>query len=177
MACPCSSRSNEDMGGSDSDVSRYNIRKSLKTPMHRPTNVYKKDEPLSSQRKTLIHSKIENYNHCEDDDLIRSNGFQNSCFNLHTVENKLAHLAQIHLVLEHMLMIRSTLDLENGNTNFISNQSLASFHREKCFCTVYSSFLDDIKKPAKRFHLLADQKVDRREIVVMNPKILSKIDG
>lgn len=42
---------------------------------------------------------------------------------------------------------------------------------------VYSSFLDDIKKPAKRFHLLAEQKTDSREIVVMNPKILAKIDG
>lgn len=42
---------------------------------------------------------------------------------------------------------------------------------------VYSSFLDDIKKPAKLFHLLAEQKTDNREIVVMNPKILTKIDG
>lgn len=51
-------------------------------------------------------------------------------------------------------------------------------HKKPFFqIVVYSSFLDDIKKPAKLFHLLAEQKTDNREIVVMNPKILTKIDG
>lgn len=43
-------------------------------------------------------------------------GFQNSHFIRHEIETKLGKLAQIHLVLEHLLMIRSNLNLENGIT-------------------------------------------------------------
>lgn len=82
--------------------------------MHRPTNVDKTTASQNIQRKTLIHSKSENYNRSEQDH-VSGNGFQNSHFDLQNVENKLAHLAQIHLVLEHMLLIRSTLNLENGS--------------------------------------------------------------
>lgn len=106
--------SSEALADSESDVSRYNIRKSLKTPMHRPTNVEKPIASQNVQRKTLIHSKSENYSSSQQDH-VSGNGFQNSHFDLQNVENKLAHLAQIHLVLEHLLMIRSTLDLENGS--------------------------------------------------------------
>lgn len=106
-------RSNDASANTDSDVSGYNIRKSLKTPMHRPTNVDKISASQNTQRKTLIHSKSENYSSGQVDH-ISGNGFRNSHFELQNVENKLAHLAQIHLVLEHMLLIRSTLNLENG---------------------------------------------------------------
>lgn len=146
--------------------------------MHRPTHVDKKSASQNVQRKTLIHSKSENYSPNQQDH-VSGNGFQNSHFDLQNVENKLAHLAQIHLVLEHMLMIRSTLNLENGR-QIIATARIRMFTENSRFFfyfTVYSSFLDDIKKPAKRFHLLAEQKIDSREIVVMNSKILAKIDG
>lgn len=41
-------------------------------------------------------------------------GFQNSNFVQHDVEQKLSKLAQIHLVLEHLIMINSNLNLDNG---------------------------------------------------------------
>lgn len=106
--------------------------------MHRPTNVHKTSESQEVQRKTLIHSKRENYD-SDQDDYIGGNRFQNSHFDLHNVESNLAHLAQIHLVLEHMLMIRSTLDLENGKTmNYSRLQSRKLIHNQ--FCSLHIIF-------------------------------------
>lgn len=41
-------------------------------------------------------------------------GFQNSQFNLKNIEEDLARLGRIHLILEHLLKIKSNLNLENG---------------------------------------------------------------
>lgn len=87
------------------NVTKYNVRKSLRNPVSQNGN-----EPMGSiPRKTLLHSRDGT---CDETEKI---GIQNSHFNLHNVDSKLAHLAQIHLVLEHLLLIRSTLNLEDGN--------------------------------------------------------------
>lgn len=104
---------NNGLADGESDVAGYNIRKSL-APAQRPTNVDKPNPSKNAQRKTLISSKSEDY----PAEYSGSNGFQNSHFDLRNVENKLAHLAQIHLVLEHLLLIQTTLNLENGTYFF-----------------------------------------------------------
>lgn len=126
------------MNDGENDVSRYNIRKSLKSSMHRPNHVV--DKSRNVQRKTLIHSKSDDYYPCQKTD-DSGNGFQNSHFNLQNVENKLAHLAQIHLVLEHMLLIRSTLNLENGKTKKWEKTELISIFDKTIIFSICSLFV------------------------------------
>lgn len=65
----------------------------------------------SHQRKTLMHSKIGESDRAEE----AKAGLQNSVFNLEDIERKLAKLAQVHLILEHMLFIRTNLDMDTCN--------------------------------------------------------------
>lgn len=81
-----------------------NVRKSLKNP-----NMANGTGPA---RKTLMHKFSEGLDLNDTNEHI---GFQNSQFNLKTIEADLARLGRIHLILEHLLMIKVNLNLENGN--------------------------------------------------------------
>lgn len=82
---------------------QLNIRKSLKTDKGavRQTAV--------PARKTLMHTNDQNLID------VQNVGFQNSLFDLNTVEEHLARLGRIHLILEHIILIQSDLKLDNGN--------------------------------------------------------------
>lgn len=62
-------------------------------------------------RKTLMHKMSEGMELNESKENI---GFQNSKFNLKSIEANLARLGRIHLILEHLIMIKLNLNLENG---------------------------------------------------------------
>lgn len=64
-------------------------------------------------RKTLMHKMSSDG--MELNDSMEKIGFQNNQFNLKTIERDLARLGSIHLILEHLIMIKSNLNLENGN--------------------------------------------------------------
>lgn len=77
----------------------------------------------SQTRKTLMHNR--------DDEAIANEhiGVQNSSFSLDDVEYKLSRLAQIHLVLEHLLLIRSSLDMENRKNHNMSSHNMCMQHK------------------------------------------------
>lgn len=85
--------------------SDLNVRKSLK-------NQHSANGTGGPARKTLMHKFGDNM---EMDNKQENIGFQNSQFNLKAVEGDLARLGRIHLILEHLLMIKVNLNLENGN--------------------------------------------------------------
>lgn len=66
----------------------------------------------AAPRKTLMHKMSE---HMELNDSKENVGFQNSKFNLKNIEEDLARFGRIHLILEHLIMIKLNLNLENGN--------------------------------------------------------------
>lgn len=83
-----------------------NVRQSLAKVMQIPTNgPPSAQKRQTQQRKTLMQSNV-------DENLIQTTGVQNSVFDLQIVESKLSKLGQIYLVLEHMLLIQSTLGME-----------------------------------------------------------------
>lgn len=90
-----------------------NVRKSLKSQ-------HTINGAGGPARKTLMHKFSESM---EMNDKNENIGFQNSQFNLKAVEGDLARLGRIHLILEHLLMIKVNLNLENGNCflSFIGN--------------------------------------------------------
>lgn len=111
------------------DPSQLNIRKSLmKAPDHMKNGNGAHDEQgeggrTSQTRKTLMHNR--------DDEAIANEqiGVQNSSFSLDDVEYKLSRLAQIHLVLEHLLLIRSSLDMENRKNHNMSSHIMCMQHK------------------------------------------------
>lgn len=84
-----------------------NVRKSLKTQFS--TNGTGGGGP---PRKTLMHKM--NEQNMDLNDSKDNVGFQNSKFNLRNVEEDLARFGRIHLILEHLIMIKLNLNLENG---------------------------------------------------------------
>lgn len=72
----------------------------------------------AAPRKTLMHKMSENLNELNDSK--ENVGFQNSQFNLKTVEEDLARFGRIHLILEHLIMIKLNLNLENGKKNTVN---------------------------------------------------------
>lgn len=84
---------------------QLNVRKSLKSDA--ATNGVGLN---TVARKTLMHSMKEQ-NGIETKNV----GFQNSMFSLENVEDHLARLGRIHMILEHLILIQSHLKLENGN--------------------------------------------------------------
>lgn len=83
-----------------------NVRKSLKNQF----NVNGTGSGVA--RKTLMHKLSE---HSSLDDSKEDVGFKYSQFNLKNIEENLARLGRIHLILEHLIMIKLNLNLENGN--------------------------------------------------------------
>lgn len=81
-----------------------NVRKSLKTQFSINSNG-------GPPRKTLMHKMGEQLSLNDSKENV---GFQNSQFNLKTVDGDLARLGRIHLILEHLLTIKLNLNLENG---------------------------------------------------------------
>lgn len=67
----------------------------------------------TTQRKTLMHRRSNEHN-----DETERTGLQNSVFDLDKIERKLAKLAQVHLILEHMLSIRTNLEDEQHKCMF-----------------------------------------------------------
>lgn len=91
-----------------------NVRKSLKTQfMSNGTATGAGANGLP--RKTLMHKLSEGA--MELNDSKEMVGFQNSQFNLKQIEANLARLGRIHLILEHLIMIKVNLNLENGKQN------------------------------------------------------------
>lgn len=94
------------------------MRKSLKTQFSLNTG--------AAPRKTLMHKMSENMK--DLDDSKEDVGFQNSQFNLKTIEEDLARFGRIHLILEHLIMIKLNLNLENGKKyifdRFYSNDEI-----------------------------------------------------
>lgn len=84
---------------------QLNVRKSLKSDlvMNTPTS----NVPA---RKTLMHTMNEHSGF-----KIENVGFQNSMFSLVNVEEHLARLGRLHLILEHLILIQSQLKLDQGN--------------------------------------------------------------
>lgn len=78
--------------------------------------------PLVFQRKTLMHNVKPNQVNVEEI------GFQNSVFNLQNIEHKLGKLGQLHLLLEHILLIRTNLDMDNCKKKHLS-LLLPCYHR------------------------------------------------
>lgn len=85
---------------------QLNVRKSLKSDlaMNTPTS----NVPA---RKTLMHTMNE-----QNRLKIENVGFQNSMFSLANVEEHLARLGRLHLILEHLILIQSQLKLDQGNS-------------------------------------------------------------
>lgn len=88
-----------------------NVRKSLKTQ-------FSSDGAAAGAitngvpRKTLMHKMSEGAMDLNDSkEMI---GLQNSQFNLKQIEANLARLGRIHLILEHLITIKTNLNLENG---------------------------------------------------------------
>lgn len=82
----------------------FDVRKSLKTQF---------SVNGGPARKTLMHKKSnESMGLNDTNDGV---GFQNSQFNLKSVDGDLARLGRIHLILEHLLIIKLNLNMENGN--------------------------------------------------------------
>lgn len=63
----------------------------------------------TSARKTLMHSRPNEEQAAEAE----AAGLQNSVFNVDKIDRKMAKLAQVHLILEHMLCIRTNLQIKN----------------------------------------------------------------
>lgn len=84
---------------------QLNVRKSLKSDLV-------KNMPTSNvpARKTLMHTM-----HEQNSLKIENVGFQNSMFSLANVEEHLARLGRLHLILEHLILIQSQLKLDQGN--------------------------------------------------------------
>lgn len=82
-----------------------NVRKSL---YHAATKVAEATDD-QKQRKTLLHVKSERPSLVNESVV----GFQNSRFNEAEIEEKLSRLLQIHLILEHLLLIQ--VNLGTGN--------------------------------------------------------------
>lgn len=88
-----------------------NVRKSLKTQFSSNGTAANTN---GIPRKTLMHKMSET-----GMELNVSNemvGFQNSQFNLKEVDANLARLGRIHLILEHLIVIKENLNLENGKS-------------------------------------------------------------
>lgn len=147
-----------------------NVRKSLKNQFNTNGNGIGGGPP----RKTLMHKMSEKMGLNDSKEDV---GFKYSQFNLKSIENDLARLGRIHLILEHLIMIKMNLNLENGNS-IISIRSVCIKFIEMnfLFYTVFTTFLDDLRKPLLPFNVLKEMTIDSREIPVTNPKILSKID-
>lgn len=116
-----------------------NVRKSLKTQFL--SNGAGATNGLP--RKTLMHKLSEVA--MELNDSKEMVGFQNSQFNSKQIEANLARLGRIHLILEHLIMIKVNLNLENGRQSieFKSEQSFSFIFLGLIIrLFVFSSFYD-----------------------------------
>lgn len=103
-----------------------NVRQSLKNQFNMNGNGTGGGVP----RKTLMHKMSENQNLNDSKEDV---GFKYSQFNLKSTEHVLARLGRIHLILEHLIMIKMNLNLENGNA-FVVN-------KHKLFVSMFKSFV------------------------------------
>ncbi|XP_055849797.1 protein zwilch [Episyrphus balteatus] len=118
----------------DSGEIPMNIRKSIRSAI-RP------DATPSSHRKTFLHSNSNGSKKNRESDVV---GFQNSVFNQVDVELKLARLLQIHLALEHLLLIQINLNLENVHV-YVCEQLLKK--KPRIYKTIDDSLVDKIEIP------------------------------
>lgn len=103
-------------------------------------------------RKTLLktHNSLESN---EDDDF---GNVRNSRFVEREVELNISKLAQIHLIVEHLLLIHNNINMDNDYTTII----------KKLF-----------EKPLVPFDDLQYQKFDRFEISINDKKVIQLVDG
>lgn len=82
-----------------------NVRKTLL----KPDTSLSSSSSLASGRKTLMH--------CVDNETpVEDIGFHNSKFDRQDIERKLAKLAQVHLILEHLALVQLHINPENMNS-------------------------------------------------------------
>lgn len=106
-------------------------------------------------------------------------GFHNSKFDRQDVDRRLAKLAQIHLILEHLLLIQIHLSMESSMCLWVQCVLwlLLSFVLLCSPHTVHQSIaIQQLQKPAKPFDIVKSMGEDKREIPIVNDKILSKIE-
>lgn len=147
-----------------------NVRKSLKNQF----NVNGTGGGVPA-RKTLMHKMSEQM--CLNDSK-EDVGFKYSQFNLKNIEADLARLGRIHLILDHLIMIKLNLNLENGDEDecYICIFPCKNVFFFSFVITVYTTFLDDLRKPLTPFNVLKEMITDFREIPVTNTKVLTKIE-
>lgn len=91
--------------GNESETNpAISLRKSL-------SNAVRSEETIASTRKTFLHQTKEEKSSLND---LASLGFKNSNFDRKHVDYQLSRLFQIHLTLEHLMLIHVNLNLVNG---------------------------------------------------------------
>lgn len=157
-----------------------NVRKSLKTQFSSNGTANGGGGAATTNgipRKTLMHKMSEGA--MELNDSKEMFGLQNSQFSLKQIEANLARLGRIHLILEHLITIKTNLSLENGEFKRRLNVGIDFFlFEDSTFAVhfaVFTTFLDDLHKPLVPFKVLKDMQSDFRAIPVSNTKILAKI--
>lgn len=112
-------------------------------------------------RKTLMHAAevnrktLMNKNEHLNDAKLNTVGFEYTRFDKAEVDRKLAKLAQVHLILEHVLLMQVNLNLDN---------------------TVCGSIMSNFPKQGVEFARLKTMKYDTREFAIMGSKIWSRIE-
>lgn len=103
-------------------------------------------------RKTLLHVNSQNSVECSDEIV----GIRNSRFSESEVDWKISKLAQIHLLIEHLVMIQNNLNLDND----------------------YEAIAHKIlEKPAISFDVLNEKLFDKLEIPILSKKANSLVEN
>lgn len=105
-----------------------------------------------STRKTLL--KTNNQGSCESNE-DNDSGIRNSRFNERDVEHNISKLAQVHLVVEHLLLIQNNLAMDNDYAAIT----------KKLF-----------EKPLTMFDDLQYEKFDKFEISINDRKVIQLVD-
>lgn len=106
-----------------------------------------------STRKTLLKTNNQGSTESNEDD---DSSIRNSRFNEHDVEANISKLAQLHLVVEHLLLIQNNLAMDNDYAAI----------SKKLF-----------EKPLTMFDDLQYQKFDKFEISINDRKVIQLVDN
>ncbi|XP_058816122.1 protein zwilch [Topomyia yanbarensis] len=137
---------NEASDGSKSNSRTSSIRKSMYESVQPPTAA-----KSSQSRKTALLSGTGSTDLEDDGETI-----QNSYFNANDANSKINKLAQVHLLLEHLLSIETHLKLTS----------------------IYSQVAEEyFSRPTICFEEMRSRKTDQLEIAIMNNKIIELVEN
>lgn len=138
-------------------------------------NAVKATETDEKQRKTLLHVNSDDHSTLSNETFV---GFQNTRFNESEIEQKLSRLLQIHLILEHLLLVQVNLGTSNifqAITRKMLNEQPTKFKKvlkdgvSKLEVTVFDDKLNDLienKAPsAKRISIVSENKFKKLQTV------------